>query len=76
MDFITKLKAIRLSSSFRFGDVILVLRVSKQSRVLYVQLSFQVWTKQMQDMLNSRKRGDMAFREKDFRTAIDCYTQV
>lgn len=30
----------------------------------------------MQDMLNSRKRGDMAFREKDFKTAIDCYTQV
>jgi hypothetical protein len=30
----------------------------------------------MQDMLNSRKRGDMAFREKDFRVAIDCYSQV
>lgn len=41
-----------------------------------LQLSFQVWTKQMQDMLNSRKRGDMAFRDKDFKTAIDCYTQV
>ncbi|KAG0556262.1 hypothetical protein M758_11G038400 [Ceratodon purpureus] len=39
------------------------------------ELSFQVWTKQMQDMLNSRKRGDVAFREKDFKTAIDCYTQ-
>lgn len=39
------------------------------------ELSFQVWTKQMQDMLNSRKRGDMAFRDKDFKTAIDCYTQ-
>ncbi len=41
-----------------------------------LQLSFQVWTKQMQDMLNSRKRGDMAFREKEFRVAIDCYSQV
>ena len=30
----------------------------------------------MQDMLNSRKRGDVAFRDKDFKTAIDCYTQV
>jgi len=30
----------------------------------------------MQDMLDSRKRGDTAFREKDFKTAIDCYTQV
>ncbi|XP_024361722.1 serine/threonine-protein kinase BSK1 isoform X1 [Physcomitrium patens] len=39
------------------------------------ELSFQVWTKQMQDMLNSRKKGDMAFRDKDFKMAIDCYTQ-
>lgn len=30
----------------------------------------------MQDMLNQRKRGDAAFRDKDFKTAIDCYTQV
>jgi hypothetical protein len=30
----------------------------------------------MQEMLNSRKRGDHAFRDKDFRVAIDCYTQV
>lgn len=30
----------------------------------------------MQDMLDSRKRGDTAFRDKDFKTAIDCYTQV
>lgn len=48
----------------------------KVVEVAILQLSFQVWTKQMQDMLNSRKRGDMAFREKDFKTAIDCYTQV
>lgn len=39
------------------------------------ELSFQVWTKQMQDILSAKKRGDSAFREKDFRTAIDCYTQ-
>eukprot|EP00250_Pteridium_aquilinum_P004654 c14863_g3_i1 orf=125-1309(+) len=25
------------------------------------ELSFQMWTKQMQDMLNSRKKGDLAF---------------
>lgn len=30
----------------------------------------------MQDLLNSRNRGDVAFRDKDFKTAIDCYTQV
>ncbi|KAJ7562262.1 hypothetical protein O6H91_03G061800 [Diphasiastrum complanatum] len=39
------------------------------------ELSFQVWTKQMQEVLNSRKRGDTCFRDKDFKAAIDCYTQ-
>lgn len=39
------------------------------------ELSFQMWTKQMQDMLNSRKKGDLAFREKHFRTAIERYSE-
>ncbi|XP_010262700.1 PREDICTED: probable serine/threonine-protein kinase At5g41260 [Nelumbo nucifera] len=39
------------------------------------ELSFQMWTNQMQETLNSKKRGDAAFRAKDFATAIDCYTQ-
>uniref|UniRef100_A0A7N0VM03 non-specific serine/threonine protein kinase n=1 Tax=Kalanchoe fedtschenkoi TaxID=63787 RepID=A0A7N0VM03_KALFE len=39
------------------------------------ELSFQEWTQQMRDMLEARKRGDLAFRDKDFKTAIDCYTQ-
>ncbi|KAJ7961328.1 Kinase family protein [Quillaja saponaria] len=39
------------------------------------ELSFQVWTNQMQETLNSKKHGDTAFRAKDFATAIDCYTQ-
>lgn len=30
----------------------------------------------MRDMLDARKRGDLAFRDKDFKTAIDCYSQV
>lgn len=30
----------------------------------------------MQDTLNSKKKGDAAFRHKDFRVAIDCYTVV
>ncbi|KAL3839460.1 hypothetical protein ACJIZ3_024051 [Penstemon smallii] len=38
------------------------------------ELSFQVWTKQMQESLDSKKHGDAAFRAKDFTTAIDCYT--
>ncbi|AQK47400.1 BR-signaling kinase 3 [Zea mays] len=40
------------------------------------ELSFQMWTNQMQDTLNSKKKGDNAFRQKDFTTAIDCYSQV
>lgn len=39
------------------------------------ELSFQMWTNQMQETLNSKKHGDTAFRAKDFATAIDCYTQ-
>lgn len=45
-------------------------------RFLFIQLSFQEWTQQMRDMLEARKRGDYAFRDKDFKTAIDCYSQV
>jgi hypothetical protein len=41
-----------------------------------LQLSFQEWTQQMRDMLDARKRGDFAFRDKDFKAAIDCYSQV
>ncbi|CAI0424427.1 unnamed protein product [Linum tenue] len=39
------------------------------------ELSFQMWTNQMQDTLNSKKHGDIAFRAKDFPTAIDYYSQ-
>ncbi|GAA0141335.1 non-receptor serine/threonine protein kinase [Lithospermum erythrorhizon] len=39
------------------------------------ELSFQEWTQQMRDMLEARKRGDLAFRDKDFKSAIDCYSQ-
>ncbi|KAJ4880804.1 putative serine/threonine-protein kinase [Raphanus sativus] len=39
------------------------------------ELSFQEWTQQIKDMLDARKRGDQAFRDKDFKTAIDCYSQ-
>ncbi|XLR31975.1 hypothetical protein HN51_051942 [Arachis hypogaea] len=39
------------------------------------ELSFQEWTQQMRDMLEARKRGDLAFRDKDFKTSIECYSQ-
>ncbi|KAK4374447.1 hypothetical protein RND71_005124 [Anisodus tanguticus] len=38
-------------------------------------LSFQMWTDQMLETLNSKKKGDVAFRNKDFSAAIECYTQ-
>ncbi|KAE8712878.1 putative serine/threonine-protein kinase [Hibiscus syriacus] len=39
------------------------------------ELSFQMWTNQMQETLTSKKKGDVAFRVKDFRAAIECYSQ-
>ncbi|KAI8523692.1 hypothetical protein RHMOL_Rhmol13G0092500 [Rhododendron molle] len=39
------------------------------------ELSFQMWTSQIQETLNGKKRGDAAFRAKDFSTAIDSYTE-
>lgn len=41
-----------------------------------LQLSFQMWTDQMQETLNSKKKGDTAFHQKDFKAAIENYTQV
>ncbi|MCE0482470.1 Serine/threonine-protein kinase bsk2 [Datura stramonium] len=40
------------------------------------ELSFQEWTQQVQDMLNTKKFGDIAFRDKDFKSAIDCYSKA
>ncbi|KAF8412258.1 hypothetical protein HHK36_000219 [Tetracentron sinense] len=39
------------------------------------ELSFQMWANQMQETLNSKKKGDAAFRHKDLRAAIEFYTQ-
>ncbi|KAL2541122.1 Protein kinase protein with tetratricopeptide repeat domain [Abeliophyllum distichum] len=39
------------------------------------ELSFHIWTSQIQESLNCRKRGDTAFSAKDFTTAIASYTQ-
>jgi hypothetical protein len=41
-----------------------------------LKLSFQEWTQQVQEMLNTKKFGDIAFRDKDFKTAIDYYSKV
>ncbi|KAK8944487.1 putative serine/threonine-protein kinase [Platanthera zijinensis] len=39
------------------------------------ELSFQMWTNQMQETLDSKKKGDIAFRHKDLNAAIECYSQ-
>ncbi|KAL6288965.1 hypothetical protein ACE6H2_006475 [Prunus campanulata] len=39
------------------------------------ELSFQEWNQQMKDMLEAQKRGDLAFRDKDLRSAMDCHSQ-
>ncbi|KAM7256234.1 hypothetical protein ACFE04_011975 [Oxalis oulophora] len=39
------------------------------------ELSFQMWTNQVQETINSKKNGDAAFRHKDFKAAIESYSQ-
>uniref|UniRef100_A0A6N2L8P7 Protein kinase domain-containing protein n=1 Tax=Salix viminalis TaxID=40686 RepID=A0A6N2L8P7_SALVM len=36
------------------------------------ELSFQMWTDEMQETLNAKKKGDSAFKQKDYRIAIEC----
>ncbi|KAL0727617.1 hypothetical protein Bca4012_023710 [Brassica carinata] len=40
------------------------------------ELSFQEWTQPVQEMLNTKKLGDAAFRDKDFENAIECYSKL
>ncbi|KAL1220483.1 Serine/threonine-protein kinase BSK2 [Cardamine amara subsp. amara] len=40
------------------------------------ELSFQEWTQQVQEMLNTKKFGDIAFREKDFKNSIEYYSKL
>lgn len=42
----------------------------------HLQLSFQMWTNQIQETINAKKNGDSAFKAKDFNTAIEHYTLV
>ncbi|KAL8114588.1 serine/threonine-protein kinase BSK7-like [Apium graveolens] len=39
------------------------------------ELSFQMWTNQVQETMNSKKKGDTAFRRKEFGAAIESFTQ-
>lgn len=59
-----------------YSSCIFAMLLSATDFPFALQLSFQMWTNQIQETLNSKKRGDAAFRSKDLATAIDCYTQV
>ncbi|PKA66267.1 putative serine/threonine-protein kinase [Apostasia shenzhenica] len=39
------------------------------------ELSFQEWTQQVQEMLNTKRYGDIAFKDKDFKNAIEYYSK-
>ncbi|XP_024008223.1 probable serine/threonine-protein kinase At4g35230 isoform X2 [Eutrema salsugineum] len=39
------------------------------------ELSFQQWAQQIKDVWNTRQQGDSAFRNTDFKSAIEKYTQ-
>ncbi|XP_010530338.1 PREDICTED: probable serine/threonine-protein kinase At4g35230 isoform X2 [Tarenaya hassleriana] len=39
------------------------------------ELSFQQWAQQIKDVWDTRQRGDSAFRARDFKSAIEKYTQ-
>lgn len=43
---------------------------------MLLKLSFQEWTQQVQDMLNTKKFGDIAFRDKDFKGSVEHYSKV
>ncbi|CAA0808907.1 BR-signaling kinase 2 [Striga hermonthica] len=38
--------------------------------------SFKEWTQQVKDMLNTKKSGDIAFRDKDFKSTIEYYSKL
>lgn len=40
------------------------------------ELSFQQWSQQIKDVWYTRQQGDSAFRNTDFQSAIEKYTQV
>ena len=50
--------------------------ISFSVNMFFVKLSFQEWTQQVQDMLNTKKFGDIAFKDKDFKNAIEYYSKV
>ncbi|GKV06227.1 hypothetical protein SLEP1_g18131 [Rubroshorea leprosula] len=57
-------------------DILLVTGYKEEEERSANELSFQDWTQQVQEMLELRKPGDIAFRDKDFQNAIDYYSKA
>ncbi|CAN1743303.1 Serine/threonine-protein kinase BSK7 [Linum perenne] len=47
----------------------------KDDEGVATELSFQMWTNQMQETLDSKKKGDTSFRHKNFKASIEGYSQ-
>ncbi|KAF3548292.1 hypothetical protein DY000_02005452 [Brassica cretica] len=79
-----KRKDVSLNQLSTLGDACLKLDLKAIHKILVmaeddkelVELSFEEWLEEVKDIQEVRKRGDQAFLEQDFETAIDCYSQL
>ncbi|ONI00052.1 hypothetical protein PRUPE_6G065300 [Prunus persica] len=58
----------------RIHEILLMIGY-KEDEEAQTELSFQMWTDQMNERLNFKKQGDAAFRAKEFASAIEFYTE-
>ncbi|GKV06224.1 hypothetical protein SLEP1_g18130 [Rubroshorea leprosula] len=57
-------------------DILLKNGYREEEERLANELSFEDWTQDSQEILETRKCGNTAFRDKDFQNAIDYYSKV
>ncbi|GLT66050.1 hypothetical protein SLA2020_384440 [Shorea laevis] len=57
-------------------DILLKNGYREEEERLANEISFEDWTQEFREMLEARKYGDIAFRDKDFQNAIDYYSKV
>ncbi|KAF8112692.1 hypothetical protein N665_0062s0043 [Sinapis alba] len=79
-----KHKEVSLNQLSTLGDACLKMDLTAIHKVLVtaeddkelVEFSFEEWLEEVKDSQDVRKRGDQAFLEQNFQTAIDCYSQL
>ena len=79
-----KHEEVSLNQLSTLGDACLKMDLTAIHKILVmaeddkevVELSFEEWLEEVKDIQDVRKRGDQAFLEKDFETAIVCYSQL